>query len=413
MSDFAPFVGIDIGSSTVSVVVAIEENGELRIEGCGEARHDGAKKGMIANLTEVAEAVKTATLEAEAMASVVVEEASVGIGGTAIQGMTATASVKVTGPNQTVTVHDQQGALLGCGRISIPEDYHVLEIVPCGYTLDGEPGVEHPVGMPGVRLDASAYVLFCPKNHAERVEQVVNHAGIEVRQITYEPFAAAESVLSVDERELGSLLLDIGLGSTEWVLYDERAVVTTGATPVAGRHFTSDLAVLLKTTTAAAERCKREVGASLRRPDLAERGIEVPSLGGDHNQFYSQQLAAEILYERGHDLLVQVHEELVRQQLAKVPRAGIVLTGGGARLDGLVGLAEEVFGHPARLGSPGQIPGVHEPVSGPEWAVACGLVLLQQRRRRTAPPQQRGGRRGVRHWIQKALEGIFIMGGES
>ncbi len=413
MSAFVPFIGIDIGSSTVSVVVAVDDSGQLRIEGCGEARHNGAKKGVIANLTEVAEAVKTAALEAEAMAAVVIEDACVGIGGTAIQGMTATASVKVTGPNQTVTEHDQHGALLGCGRIRIPEDYHVLDIVPCGYTLDGEPGVEHPVGMPGIRLDASAYVLFCPKNHAERVEQVVNHAGIEVRQLTYEAFAAAEAVVSVDERELGCLLLDIGLGSTEWVLYDERAVVTTGATPVAGRHFTSDLAVLLKTTTAAAERCKREVGASLRQPDLAERGIEVPSLGGEGNQFYSQQLAAEILYERGHDLLVQIHEELVRQQLADVPRAGIVLTGGGARLDGLIDLAEEVFGHPARLGTPGQIPGVHEPVSGPEWAVACGLVVLQQRRHRTAPQRQQRGRKGVRHWLQKALEGIFIMGGGS
>jgi cell division protein FtsA len=410
MMEGRPLIGIDVGSSRVAVVVCSPEDDRLFIHGCGQARHDGARRGVIAKLDEVSEAVRIAAEEAEAMASVPVEEAVVGIGGVPIQGNPSTASVPVTGKGSTVSVEDVQRALAACAHVSIPADYRVLDIIPGGFALDGQPGMEHPVGMPGRRLDASAYVLYTNTTHADTVEQAVNHAAIVVRQLVYEPLAAAEAVLFPDERELGCLLLDIGHSSTEWVLYAEGGVVASSAMPIGGRLFTADLAAMMQTTTAAAEQIKRQVGASLCRDGLDLEAVEVPALGGGGNQVHSLRFAAEILYERGRDLLIGVHRALVHAGLDRVPRGGLVLTGGGARLEGLEELAEEIFGFRARIGKPRALTGLAEPVSGPEWAVACGLAWIVHKNRDRLPTT-RQGRGGILAWLRNALGDFFELGG--
>lgn len=410
MSDGRPLIGIDVGSSSVSVVVGRAEEDRLLVLGSGRATHDGARKGVISKLDEVAGAIRTAAEEAEAMASVPIEEAVVGIGGTPIQGNPSTASVPVTGRDRTVTPDDLRRALSACAQVSIPPDYKVLEIIPCGFAVDGQPGMEQPVGMPGTRLDASAYVLYTNKTHADTVEQAVNRASIAVSQLVYEPIAAAAAVLSDDERDLGCLLLDIGFATTEWLLYTERAVLASGALPVGGRHFTSDLAAMLKTTTAAAERVKRTIGAAPARENLANQAVEVPSLGGDGNQVLGARFAAEVLYERARDLFVGIHRVLVHHGLDRLPRTGVVLTGGAARMDGLEELAEAVFGHRVRIGVPRDLAGLSEPVTGPEWAVACGLVRLQEQGTERIVTTSEG-RPGMLAWLRNALGELFELGG--
>jgi cell division protein FtsA len=412
MSDGRPLVGIDVGSSAVNAVVARIDGDDLVILGCGQARHDGARKGIIANLDEVSEAVRIAAEEAEAMAAVPVERAVVGIGGTPIIGMPSHASVPVTGRNSTVTAEDQHRALAACARVSIPPDYRVLDIIPCGFALDGQAGMNQPLGMPGQRLDAEAFVLFTHKTHADTVEQAVNRAAMAVEQLVFEPLAAAEAVLSRDERELGCLLLDVGHGTTEWVLYSEGVVTASGANQVGGRLFTSDLAILLQTTTAAADRVKRDIGAAVDRENIENEAIEVPALGGGGHQVHCARFAAEVLYERARDLLIRVHRALVAERLERIPVAGVVLTGGGARLEGLLELAEEILGHRVRLGVPVGLTGITEPVAGPEWAVACGLVRLQHRYREQTP-MMTSQRAGLFGWLRTALGELFELGGGS
>ena len=410
VSDSRPLIGIDLGSSAVAVVVGEIEDEQLVIRGCGQARHDGARKGVIASLEEVSEAVRIAAEEAEAMASVPVEVAYVGIGGLPIQGVPSTATVPVTGRDHTVTVDDLQRALAACAQVSIPEDYRVLDIISCGFALDGQTGLEHPVGMPGSRLDASAYVLYANRTHAETVEQTVNHAAIKIHQLMFEPLAAAEAVLTRDEKELGCLVLDVGHATTEWVLFAEGVLASSGAMPIGGRHFTADLAAMLKTTSAAAERIKRQVGAATDREGMDSAAVEVPTLGGDGNQIHAAGFAAEVLHERARDLCIGVHRVLVRQGLDRVPRAGIVLTGGGSRLEGLEEVAETIFGHRVRLGTPRGLAGLVEPVSGPEWAVACGLIRLQNSRRHDTLTA-RDDRGSILAWLRSALGDFFEMGG--
>ncbi len=352
VNEHHPVIGIDLGSSKVAVVVGEMEDERLVVRGCGQATHDGARKGVIASLEEISQAVRVAAEEAEAMASIPVEVALVGIGGLPIKGVPSTASVPVTGRDHTVTSEDLQRALAACAQVAIPEDYRVLDIISCGFALDGQPGMDYPVGMPGNRLDASAYVLYANRTHAETVEQAVNHAAVALGRLVFEPLAAGEAVLTRDEKELGCLLLDMGYATTDWVLFAEGAVALTGAVPIGGRHFTADLAAMLKTTTAAAERSKRRIGAALDREGLDSAAVEVPALGGDGNQVHSAAFAAEILHERARDLFIGVHKVLVGQGLDRVPRAGVVLTGGASKLEGLEEVAETIFGHRVRLGAP-------------------------------------------------------------
>jgi cell division protein FtsA len=410
MTESRPLVGIDLGSSAVSVVVAEVEDERLVVRGCGQARHDGARKGVISNLDEVSEAVRVAAEEAEAMASVPVEAALVAIGGMPIQGVPSTASVPVTGRDSTVTSGDLQRALAACAQVSIPEDYRVLDIISCGFALDGQPGLEYPVGMPGTRLDASAYVLYTNRTHAETVEQVVNHAAIRIEQLVYEPLAAAEAVLTPDERDLGCLVLDLGYATTEWILFADGVVASSGALPVGGRHFTSDLAAMLKTTTAAAERTKRQIGAAIDREGIDGSAIEVPALGSDGHQVHTASFAAEVLHERARDLFIGVHRILVRHGLDRMARAGVVLTGGGSRLEGLEEVAETIFGHRVRNGVPRALAGLVEPVSGPEWAVACGLIRRYNNRQH-AMVAIREPRSSLFGWLRSALGDFFEMGG--
>ena len=410
VNEHHPVIGIDLGSSKVAVVVGEMEDERLVVRGCGQATHDGARKGVIASLEEVSQAVRVAAEEAEAMASMPVEVAQVGIGGLPIQGVPSTASVPVTGRDHTVTSEDLQRALAACAQVAIPEDFRVLDIISCGFALDGQAGMDYPVGMPGSRLDASAYVLYANRTHAETVEQAVNHAAVALGRLAFEPLAAGEAVLTQDEKELGCLLLDMGYATTDWVLFAEGVVALSGAVPIGGRHFTADLAAMLKTTTAAAERSKRRIGAALDRDGLDSAAVEVPSLGGDGNQVHSAAFAAEILHERARDLFIGVHKVLVGHGLDRVPRAGVVLTGGASKLEGLEEVAETIFGHRVRLGVPRSLAGLVEPVSGPEWAVACGLIRLHHNRRNQVLTS-RTNRGSIMAWLRNALGEFFELGG--
>ncbi|NOZ77883.1 MAG: cell division protein FtsA [Acidobacteria bacterium] len=412
MNGPSALTGIDVGSRAVCVVVAAIEDDRLVVKGCGHAAHDGAKKGVISDLDQVVSAVRAAADEAEAMASLPVEDAVVGLGGTPIQGVRATASVPVTGRRHTVTEDDERRALRACGRITIPPDYRVLDIIPCAFAVDGQGGMERAVGMPGNRLDASGFVLYSHKTHADTVEQAVNRAGVRVTRLVFEPLAAAEAVLTADEKDLGCLLIDIGYGSTEWILYADRAVVATGSTPVAGRVFTNDLAVVLKTTTAAAEDVKRRVGIleAARNPDT---GLEVPAQGGEGMLVYAKSLVGDVLRERARDLFVRIHQVLAANDLARVARAGVVLTGGAAQLDGLVEQAQEIFGSRARVGTPQGFVGLTEPVSSADWSVACGLALKEYHRIVNREVSPADARESFFAKIKGVFGEIFELGGGS
>lgn len=413
MTESPPLVAIDVGSAAVSVVIAVPTTNGLNVLGCGQKFHTGAPRGIIAELEETSRAVRAASEEAEAMAGTQVERAVIGIGGPPVVGFRAHSSVPITDRQQTVTVEDRDRALGRCTGFNQPRDYRVLDIIPREYVLDGQPGVIQPVGMPATRLDAHAFVLYAHKTHVETLIQAVNRAGVMVDHVYYEPLAAAAAAMSDEERAFGCLLVDIGFGATEWALFVDGSVLCTGSTPVAGRSFTNDLATMLHTTTHAAERLKAELGVGLEDQN-EDRAVEVPPLGGDGTQVIPVSMAVRIIEARARDLLVQIVHPLRKQGLESYPRAGLVLTGGGARLAGLTGLGEEFFGQRVRLGAPLEVEGLSELVDGPEWSVACGLIRLHAiRRSNDAKHSSTRLQERILSWLRHALGEVFEMGGGS
>ncbi len=412
MTEPTPLVGIDVGSEAVRVVVGVPVPDGLRVLGSGQATHAGAPKGVVAEMEAVTDAIRTAAEEAEAMASVPVERAIVGLGGPSIVGWRVNAAVIVEGADGRVARSDRDAVLERCKLFRRPADYTVLDVIPMGFAVDGQGGIREPIGLPARELQAEAYVLHTHRTHWDSVTEAVYAAGIEVEAVYFEPLAAAAAVLTPDELELGCLLIDIGLGTTEWTVFQEGAVVAAGCIPLGGRNFTNDLAAILRTPSRSAEEIKRRVGMETGRenPDAA---VEAPPLGGEANRVYPAGYVTEILEARAKELLVAIHRPLVEFQLENVPRAGIVLTGAGALLDGLADMAEGILGHRARRGRPRNLQELADPVNSEAWAVACGLIRLHAERgaTRRKEPENVSGR--LLAWLRRTFGEIFEMGGGS
>lgn len=377
--DDNPKIAIDVGSSSVKVLVGIAEPERTMILGCGQAFHDGARRGVISSLEQVVGALNTAIEEAEAMSGHPVERAFTALGGTVVWGMSATAGTTIYHRDQKVSSEDIEKVLKRCTEIELPPDIRPMDVVPCRYSLDGQRGLINPLGMIGQNLDAQAFVLFTKTQHADILTHAINQASVEVLAMTHEALAASEAVLSADERELGCLFIDIGHESSEWMVWHENILLTTGTIPIAGRRFTSDLATVLKTTTEGAERIKRITSANIEEEGLEHLGIDVPEMSGEGVKVVSGLEAAHVIYERAQELFTEIARELCRLELEKYLGAGIILTGGCAKLTGLDLVAERVFAQETRIAGPRDLAGETEPVLSPEWAVCCGLLRWASR----------------------------------
>jgi cell division protein FtsA len=233
--------------------------------------------------------------------------------------------------------------------------------------------------MIGSRLEADVHVVTAPVAVTQNVITCMNKAGIEVVQLVLEQFAAAEAVLTTDEKELGICLVDVGGGTTEVAVYQRGTIVHTTVVPIGGDHFTNDLAVVLRAPITDAERLKKKHGCALRSAVGEDEMVEVPMVGGRAPKLCPRSTLADILQPRAEELLGLIHEDLQRLGLDKEIRSGLVLTGGGSELEGIVEVAEGIFEGPVRRGVPSGVGGLVDVVSRPEWATATGLLLYGHR----------------------------------
>ncbi len=372
--DEYPRIAIDLGSFSVKVVVGQPEGENIRILGCGQAFHDGARLGKISSLEEVCGALNTAIEEAEAMSGRPVERVYTALGGELVNGMPTTAGIQVMSRDQKVTHDDVDRVLKRCTEVEVPRHIRPMDVVPCRYSLDGQPGLVDPVGMIGCELEAHAFVIYTNIQHADSIIHAINHASVEVLGLTHEALAASEAVLSRDERELGCLLIDIGHESSEWMLWYENILRATGSILIGGRRFSSDLATVLKTTTSGADRLKKIVSANPEEEGLEFQAFEVPEISGGGDKIVEGIRVSQILSQRAQELFREIADEICRLDLERYLGAGVVLTGGGSRMKGLEVVAERVFAQDTRGAGPRGFIGETEPVSSPEWSVGCGLI---------------------------------------
>jgi cell division protein FtsA len=390
-------VGLDIGTTNIACVVAeVRDQGAVDVVGLGGAPSRGIRKGVVVNLDATVDAIKAAVSEAELMAGVDVQSATVGIAGGHIRSFNSRGVIAVTGKDRTVHREDVSRVLDAARAVSIPSDREILHVLPQEFVLDEQHGIASPVGMTGVRLEANVHIVTAATTSVQNLVTCVNRAGIEVRDTVLEQLAASEAVLTSDERELGVALIDVGGGTTDLAIFERGSIWHTAVLPVGGDHFSNDLAVGLRTPIPDAERIKKRFGCALSSLVETDEAVEVPTVGGRKPRLLSRQVMAEILQPRAEEQFGLVHEEVVRAGFDKLLNAGVVLTGGGALLPGMVEIAEQVFGLPVRRGHPQGVGGLMEPSSGPGHATAVGLALYaarnreRERRRKSVVPAGTG-----------------------
>jgi cell division protein FtsA len=371
---------VDIGSAKTVAVIAEKADDGLRYRGHGLAESRGTKKGAIVDLDKAAQCVHHAMDRAELVCGASVERTLVTIGGSQIKGINSRGGIALGSRPREIGRDDVRQAVERARAVVIPADRELLHILPQEYIIDGEGGMREPLGMTGTRLEVSIHMVTASQTGTQSAVTAANRAGIQVDDTVFEGLAAAESVLRSDEREVGVALLDIGAGSTEIIAYFEGSVAHTGVVPIGGDHFTNDIAVGLRTPLADAEKIKRTFGHAVVTDIPESNEIEVPGNSGG-SRMMQQRLLAEIIEPRARELFEYVRENLRHGGILEALGAGIVITGGGARLHGLLSVADSVVRMPARIGSPFGMANLPAHIAEPEYAVALGGLMYAYRSR--------------------------------
>jgi cell division protein FtsA len=367
-------VGLDIGTSKVVAIVGeLKADGSLNIVGIGSHRSRGLKKGTVVNIESTVESIQRAVEEAELMAGCRIHSVYAGIAGSHIRSMNSHGIVAIR--DREVTRADVDRVIDAAQAVAIPADQRVLHILPQEYIIDSQEGVKEPLGMSGVRLEAKVHLVTCAINAVQNIEKCIKRCGLQVEEIILEQLASSYAVLTDDEKELGVCMVDIGGGTTDIAIFTEGAIRHTGVIPIAGDQVTNDIAMALRTPTDNADEIKIKYACALTQ--LASPGdmIQVPGVGERPARELSRQSLAEVVEPRYDELFTLVKAELQRSGYENLMAAGIVLTGGTSKMEGVIELAEEIFHMPVRIGLPQGVKGLADIVRNPIYSTGVGLLL--------------------------------------
>ena len=375
-------VGLDIGSAkTCALMGELDEDG-IKFVAIGATDSKGLRKGLIVNLDATVTSIRRAVEEAESAAGVPVESAILGVAGGHVKGVNSRGGITLGQRARDVQREDIRRAVDAARAITLPEDREVLHVLPQEFVLDAQDHIREPMGMVGQRLEVNVHIVTSAISASQNLVTAANKAGVIVSDTVLEPLAAAEACLMQDERDLGCALLDIGGGSTDIVVFAGGVVRHAAAVPVGGDHFTNDLAVGLRTPVPEAERVKREHACVFRDLLAEDYSIDIASVGDRPPRTVFSRMLCDIVEPRAQEMLSLVRDELKRAGLDNQIRAGLILTGGGAKLKGLVEMAEQMFSLPVRIGAPRGLPGLPDEFAQPEYSTSVGLLLYGARARR-------------------------------
>lgn len=397
-------VGLDIGTSKVVAIVGeVTEEGTLDIVGIGSHPSRGLKKGVVVNIESTVQSIQRAVEEAELMAGCDIRTVYAGIAGSHINSLNSHGIVAIR--DSEVTQADIDRVIDAAKAVAIPADQKILHILPQQFVIDRQPGIKEPVGMSGVRLEAKVHIVTGAVSAAQNIIKCVRRCGLEVEDIILEQLASSASVLTEDEKELGVCLIDIGGGTTDIAVFTDGAIQHTAVIPIAGDQVTNDLAVALRMPTQNAEMVKIKYGCALNEYIDAEDMVDIASVGERAARSIPRQALVDVIEPRYEELFVLVQAELRRHGFDERIRSGIVVTGGSAKMRGVIDLAEEVFQVPVRLGLPRYVTGLVDVVANPIYATGVGLLLYghQQHQERVGEHFQYGFSgvwQRMRRWIQ-------------
>ncbi|HXW53921.1 MAG TPA: cell division protein FtsA [Myxococcota bacterium] len=367
-------VGLDIGTTKICALVGeVKDDGSVDIRGIGTSPSYGLRKGVVVNIESTVQSIRKAILEAQGMSNITITSVYAGIAGAHIRGINSHGIVAVK--EGEVKQNDIDRVIDAARAVAIPIDREVIHVLPQEYIIDDQDGIKEPLGMSGVRLECKVHIVTGAVTSAQNIVKCAQRCDIAVDDIVLEQLASSISVLSDDEKELGVLLVDIGGGTTDIAVFFNGSIQHTSVIPIGGQHFTNDISIGLRTPQESAEMIKKRYGTASIKADYLDEAIEIPSIGSRPERLLKRQILAEILEPRVRETFEMIAQEIVRVRLTDFLTSGIVITGGSSLLPGIMEIAEDVFGVPARLGIPRGVGGLMDVVKSPIYATAVGLVL--------------------------------------
>jgi cell division protein FtsA len=375
--------GLDIGTTKVTCAIGRFEDGILNIIGVGNGTNTGMRHGVVVNIDSTSEAIVKAKDEAELMAGVHVDGVWLSVGGQHIQSFASTGMIAVR--HKEVHQDDIDRVIEAAKAVAIPQDRQVLHVLPQDFKIDGQIGIYDPIGMSGVRLEASVFIVTGSTSVIQNAVKCTQKAGLKVDGLILQQLASAMAVLSPDEKNLGVCVADIGGGTCDLITFFQGSVIHTGLLPVGGQNFTHDVAIGLKTTQTHAETLKRKYGCALPEMVSEDESIEVESVGGRKPRTLMRRDLCEVVEARAEETLELIHEALAEKGLLGKLGSGVVLTGGGSLLHGLVEMGDFVLDVPVRRGWPEKVGGLVDVVRQPACATVVGTLMygLSQEKERS------------------------------
>lgn len=401
-------VGLDIGTSKVVAIVGeVTPDNDIDVIGIGSHPSRGLKKGVVVNIESTVQSIQRAVEEAELMAGCQIHSVYAGIAGSHIRSLNSHGIVAIR--DKEVTTADVERVIDAARAVAIPADQRILHILPQEFIIDNQEGIREPIGMSGVRLEAKVHMVTGAVSAAQNIIKCVRRCGLEVDDVILEQLASSYAVLTEDEKELGVALIDIGGGTTDMAVFTEGAIRHTAVIPIAGDQVTNDIAVALRTPTQHAEEIKIKYACALTQLASPDETIEVPSVGDRAARRLARQTLAEVVEPRYEELFTLIQAELRRSGFEDLCAAGVVLTGGSAKMEGVVELAEEIFHMPVRLGLPQYISGLVDVVRNPIYSTGVGLLLFgyQNRALREAEARMGSGFNSILKRMKSWFQGNF------
>jgi cell division protein FtsA len=384
-------VGLDIGTTKVCAVVAgTDEHGRMNILGVGRAVSDGMTRGVVTHIDRTTNSIVTAVQEAQASSGVMIKSVIVGIAGDHIQSFQSRGVIGISGADHEVTQADIDRLIEDTKRVALPSDRKIIHVIPQEFIVDGQDGVYDPLGMAGVRMEANVHIITGLVSAAQNIYKCVQRAGLEVSDMVLEPLASSYAVLDDEEKEVGIALLDIGGGTTDLAVFEERTIRHTAVIGIAGKKVTDDIRKALGILNEQAEKLKKEHGFAYVPAVVDNEPIVLPGVGGRAPIEIDKKLLAQIIQPRMEEILEIAALEIKRSGYSKHLSGGVVLTGGGALIKGTAELAKEVLGMPVKIGIPtGFSGGLVREIENPAYSTAVGLVYhgIKFRDRVPAPAQ--------------------------
>ena len=367
---------IDVGTTKICTFIGeLTPENDLHLLGASCTRSKGLRRGIVVNVAAATEAIAESIEKAEAEAGVTIQEAHVGIVGGHINFQSSTGSTSIP-RGRNIGWPEINRALTEAQSIPIANDRDIIHVIARTFTVDGQEGVQEPIGMSGRRLDVDAYIVTGARTAIHNLRKCIENNNVGIKSLVLEPLASGEAVLSQQEREAGVAVADIGGGTTDIAIYLNGSVWHTTILKIGGNHFTSDLATLLHTPQPIAEKLKVRYGHVLPELIPEKETVNIPGFSGKATQTYSRQYIADVLNARAEELLNFIQREINRSGYGDLLSAGLVLTGGGSRLRGLDELGREMLGIPVRVGAPAALGNIPVEMLTPENA--CGVGLLHQ-----------------------------------